>query len=1162
MTISSILKTAVAVAAAGVSLCTLAAEPTFRWEPEPSDAEESRTPTDSSEDSHWATSLTVGGGNAMRVTSSGGRCYDLDSAPYANVAAKTNAFSMAVYGSAYRMSSVGRLVIVMFGDKNQADANLVFYREGANIKLGFFNNDGSLIGTEASVEMPTADEYHLYTMTADPSTGAVKIYLDDGTVSSEGSAGGEQTLSVGMQFGSIFGNINNTGFSQGKGFALLSAYGFDTALSQSDVASFASSHGVGSATAPEAISSNIDPSVGNGASLTLYDSMSAAGNQYLGVTKGTLTVAEGCTITVPHVRVENSSDSGSRTTFTVNGTVVVTSTSTDGASNTYADRNSFKGVLFGHWAGQGTYNINGSLLATNAYLGTVYTSDAQTINVNGGLLKVRGMYAYKANSTVNLSGNGVIEVSEIPSGGYKITKNFGYGTFRTIADATETRSINFNAATGTATTLDPMSYKLTLAAGTVTGSGNIRVAASESGGKVEFMSVEGYAGHITVSSGTAIYYLTDYEYAMGGDLTAFSVEVDGSLELLYGNGYPVPAERIKVTEIDGVRTYSITPNPNTWSRVESNLLSDEMNWSHGSVPADGANFCVRVDGDTEIVVDIDIDAGEMIVDGGGTATFVDDAGYCSMTVTNLIVTNASVVANGAYFQPRNVLFKEGGSLTVGDYGLLTNVVIAYSGSLPTTNEVAFTATGVGSVATDPDRWRGVVYLKSMAVTAFSSSPYGNESSVVRLTGVTGWVEAPGNYRYVNTAPLELVDSGNTLAFTVNNGNSAMSNENNNRKCSYFPAIRGSGTLACSGSATGVVLVFGDASEFTGKLALSNKMVVFGNDMPDISKHASARIYVAEGMSVKVPSSNAAWYGSGGILVDGQITLGTLDHIGGGTKITTSDTGTVVLTGYNNTSSATTNFSRISGTGTLRVVCAGWWGVSMNNFPTTMTLDNCAGNGIVMPKGSITNTIGSLKGAKYVRSDLDTGSMRDMGIVQSVDTEWSGIFPNSWLDKIDTVHIFPGTDGRSGTLTLSGTQIQTNSLHVASGAAAKLTGKWIGDVTSEGTLGGTGDIEGDVVLGDGSVLRVDDPSDLLLVDGMLTVSGNLTVRFASEADFNSANGKNVVRALDGVLMSDATFSVTVGGVELPQGRFKIEQVGDGLKLTGRSYKKQPFRVIVR
>jgi len=1159
MTISSILKSAVAAAAVGASLCALAAEPTFVWEPEPSDTAQALATTDSSDGSHWATSLSVAGGNAMRVTSSGGRCYDLSSAPYANVAAKASAFSMAVYGSAYRMSSGGKLVIVMFGDRNQDDANLVFYREGANIKLGFFDNDGSLVGTEASVEMPAADEYHLYTMTADPSTGAVKIYLDDGSVSSEGSAGGAQTLSTGMQFGSIFGNINNSGFSYGKGFALLSAYGFDTALSQSEVASLASSHGVGSATAPETISSNIDPSVGNGASLTLYDSMSAAGNQYLGVTKGTLTVAEGCTITVPHVRVENSSDSGNRTTFTVNGTVVVTSTSTDGASNTYADRNSFKGVLFGHWAGQGTYNINGSLLATNAYLGTVYTSDAQTINVNGGLLKVRGMYAYKANSTVNLSGNGVIEVSEIPSGGYNITKNFGFGTFRTIADATETRSINFNAATGTATTLDPTSYKLTLAAGTVTGSGNIRVAASESGGKVEFMSVEGYTGHITVSSGTAIYYLTDYEYAMGGDLTAFSVEVDGSLELLYGNGYPVPAERIKVTETDGVRTYSITPDPNTWSRVESNLLSDEMNWSHGSVPTDGASFCVSVDGDTEIVVDIDIEAGEMVVKGDGTATFVDDVGYYSMTVTNLVVTNAAVVADGTYFQPKNIHFEEGGSLTIGDYGLLTNAVIVYSGSLPTTNEVAFTSSGVGAIATDSDRWRGVVHLKNMAVTMFSSSPFGNASSVVRLTGVTGWVAAPGNYRYVNTAPLELVDSGNTLAFTVNNGNSAKNDDSNNRKCSYFPAIRGSGTLACSGSATGVVLVFGDASEFTGKLALSNKMIVFGNDMPDISKHASARIYVAEGMSVKVPSSSAAWYGSGGILVDGQITLETLDHIGGGTTITTSDTGTVVLTGYKNTNSATTNFSRISGTGTLRVVNSGWWGVSRTSFPTAMILENQLQDGLIMPAAGATNIIGSLSGICNVRSDWGDGD-RVMQVIQSVDTTWGGVFSND--DRVSSLLVSPGSDGRAGTLTLSGSQTHTNGLNVASGGSVKLTGKWVGDVTSEGTLGGTGDIEGDVAFVDGSVLRVDNPSDLLLVDGMLTVSGNVTVRFASEADFNSANGKNVIRALDGVLMSNATFSVTVGGEELPQGRFKIVQAGDGLMLKGRAYKKQPFRVIVR
>lgn len=1159
MTISSILKTAVAAAAAGVSFCVLAAEPTFKWEPTPTDTAQSLTPTDSSEDHHWATNLTVAGGNAMRVTSSGGRCYDLSSAPYADVAAKTNAFSMAIYGSAYRTSSEGKITIVMFGDRNNSDANLVFYREGANIKLGFFNNDGSVIGTEASVEMPTADEYHLYTMTADPLTGAVAIYLDDGTVSATGSAEGAQTLSVGMQFGSIYGNINGSGFSYGKGFALLSAYGFDTALTQSDVASLATSHGVGSATEPATFSSSIDPSVGNGASLTFYDDLSASGSVYLGITKGALNVAEGCTITIPHMRVLNSS---ADTTATVNigGTLVVTSTSSN--PNVWAERESYKGILWGHYYGTGTYNITGAMLATNAYMETVYTAGTQTINVNGGYLKVRGMYANNNNSTVNLSGNGIIEVAEILSTGSKITKNFRWGTFRTVADVTETRAINFGAATGNATTLDPTSYKLTFAKGSVTGSGDIRVAASQSGGQVEFMSLEGYAGHITVSSGTAIYYLTDYEYAMGGDLTAFSVEVDGSLELLYGNGYPVPAERInKVTGTDGVRTYSITPNPNTWSRVESNLLSDEMNWSYGSIPTDGDSFCIRVTDETEIVVDIDVAAHELIVEGPGTATFVDDVGLSSMTATNLTVKEATVVADGTYFQPINVAFEEDGSLTVGDYGLLTNAVITYSGTIPTTNEVAFTATGVGSVATDPERWRGTVYLKSISsFPNFESSPYGNAQSVVRLSAVTGWPRTPGNYRFVNTAPIELSDEAGT-AFTVNNGNSADSTSGKDRKCSYFPALLGSGTLLCNGSAAKVVMVFGDGSGFSGKLKLENKMVVFGSDMPDVSKVASARIYVAEGMSVKVPSSSAAWYGSGGILVDGQITLGTLDHIGGGTKITTSDDGVVVFTGYSGNSEIENNvsFSRVTGTGTLRLVNSGQWSITKNAFPSTMILDNRLQGGLVMTYSGGTNVVGSLTGSCNLLSNYGQDD-RVVKIVQSVDTTWSGIFANS--DRVSSMLVSPGSDGRVGTLTLSGSQTHTNGLYVASGGSARLTGKWIGDVTSDGSFGGTGEIVGDVAFCDGATLRVEDPSDLLFANGTLTVSGKVTVRFASEEDYNSSNGKNIVRALGGVLLSGAEFSVMVAGETLPSGRARILQVGDGLQLKGRTFKKQPFRVIIR
>ena len=903
--------------------------------------------------------------------------------------------------------------------------------------------------------------------------------------------------------------------------------------------------------------------VPEGASLTIYDSVSASGNQYLGITKGTLNVTEGCTVTVPHVRVLNSSDTGNSVTVNIDGTVVVTSTSTAGPEHTYDERGQYKGILLGHWKGQGTYNITGSLLATNAYLQTVFSAGTQTLNVNGGLLKVRGLYAREEynNTTVSLSGNGTIEVSEIPDNGGKITKSFRWGTFRTVADVTETRAINFSAASGNATTLDPTSHKLTLAAGSVTGSGDIRVAASDNGGQVEFMSLEGYAGHITVSSGTAIYYLTDYEYAMGVDLTVFSVEVDGALTLLYGNGYAVPADRIRVTEVDGVCTYSVTPNPNTWTRVESSLLSDEMNWSHGNTPSDGDSFCIRVTDETEIVVDIDVAAHELIVEGPGTAKFVDDVGLSSMTATNLTVKEATVVADGTYFQPLNVAFEEDGSLTVGDYGLLTNAVITYSGTIPTTNEVAFTATGVGSVATDPERWRGTVCLKSISsFPNFESSPYGNAQSVVRLSAVTGWLRTPGNYRFVNTAPIELSDEAGT-AFTVNNGNSADSTSGKDRKCSYFPALLGSGTLLCNGSAAKVVMVFGDGSGFSGKLKLENKMVVFGSDMPDVSKVASARIYVAEGMEVAVPASSAAWYGSNGILVDGQITLGKLDHIGGGTTITTSDDGVVVLTGYsgNNEVQNNVSFSRVAGTGTLRLVNSGQWSITKNAFPSTMILDNRLQGGLVMTYSGGTNVVGSLTGSCNLLSNYGQDD-RVVKIVQSVDTTWSGAFVNS--DRISDLLVSPSSDGRAGTLTLSGAQTHTNGLHVASGGSVKLTGKWIGDVTSDGSFGGTGEIVGDVAFCDGATLRVEDPSDLLFANGTLTVSGKVTVRFASEEDYNSSNGKNIVRALGGVLLSGAEFSVMVAGETLPSGRARILQVGDGLQLKGRSFKKQPFRVIIR
>ena len=224
-------------------------------------------------------------------------------------------------------------------------------------------------------------------------------------------------------------------------------------------------------------------------------------------------------------------------TLNINGTVNVTSVSD--TYNVYygGDYSKYKGILFGHYKGTGTYNVNstGSLIATNAWLQMVYSAGQQDLSINGGTVRVKGIYSDKANSaSVTLKDGGVLEVNEIISNGQDFTRNFKSGTFRITADATETRAINFSAVGGYYTTLDPYGHTLTLGSGSVTGSGAIKVnssAAGETKGKVVFNNLTtAYSGSITIVAGSTA------TLKAGNYAGTFNVEEGATLEIDPGAG--------------------------------------------------------------------------------------------------------------------------------------------------------------------------------------------------------------------------------------------------------------------------------------------------------------------------------------------------------------------------------------------------------------------------------------------------------------------------------------------------------------------------------------------------------------------------------------------------------------------------------------------------
>jgi len=453
----------------------------------------------------------------------------------------------------------------------------------------------------------------------------------------------------------------------------------------------------------------------------------------------------------------------------------------------------------------------------------------------------------------------------------------------------------------------------------------------------------------------------------------------------------------------------------------------------------------------------------------------------------------------------------------------------YDGTLPTVTGDTFTETTIPTWVTDPEKFQGTIWLKNIAVTGFTVNPYGNESSKVKLTNISGWLNAPNdNSAFTNTVPVEL---DGTL--TINNGYSA--NDSCPNRCTVFKKLSGSGAIYTDTAANKVVIVIQDASEFTGNIGMDGKLIVFGDTMPSYAANnkfegMTGSIWVMEGASVTANPASGNWWAVGGIKAYGEFRTPSLDKIGGGTYITTYDSGKVTLTSTGNGEENETDasYARISGTGTLKYEGTGWRALSTNNFPTAMTVENEQAGDLLLSR-AVTYTIGSLSGSKNFQGNYGSGD-RYLRVLQSKDTEWSGIViaDTEYGNRFKGLIVAPGVS-TSGTLTLSGTQPQSRPLTVEAGAKVNLTGTWVGATTVAGTIGGTGAIIGDLTLSDGATLNIPDLTSTLVVTGNLTATtGTINVRLPANVDFS--HFQTLLRVTGTIDLGSADFAVVSIGDE--------------------------------
>ena len=1069
--------------------------------------------------------FTLGGAfTKCRIGPGGaGLAYDMNSASglYSSFSSVPAQFSFAIYADVSHVQDSGKIALVSFGNSAvNTSGRVILYREGDKLKCGTFNKDAAFtaVNTPASLDVPSSG-YHLIVCSYDSNTGGTTMYVDN--ASSFSSSTDNATLSdgvgTGFQIASIHGGFGSSGFSAPADFPLAQMYGYNSILSAADVDFLANQF---PATDGTKITADVDPNISG--TLTVYSSDETK-PLFLGITSGTLTIPANETVTVSSMRTLNVDNSANSVTVNIAGTVNVTNemtahieldgSSTESYSHRYVNtpyklQSEYKGILFGNVNGSGVYNISGVLNAPKAYLQTVDSGTAQTINITG-TVRTKGFFdgGYYVDSvaTINLSGGGCIEVGEIVSvEGMPSVRNFGKGTYSILSSGVDAQDINFTATGDDATVINVNGENVQFT-GAWTGGGNVTLKSSETGGAASILE---YAGSITIEDGVQLSVVTTdsdvYEFGKTFSNLKFK---SGSLKLYY-NTQEITSQLTSQTA-EGITTYTLPPQGKVWTGAVDGTFSDADNWQVG-VPASGERFSIQASGAKTLSLDMAsvVESPEVHVIGSGSLVIAGSGNDTLLAVTNLVIDGVAVTVNTAVFQPQTVTFLNGGSLAIGENGLLTDAVFTYAGALPTSG-TAFTATTYDSAVTASARWRGTIWLKDKTgLTSFTSNPYGNALSCVRLTGLSGWLAvADGNADrpFTNAVPVELVNGAAGFGFKVTDSISANAYRPNGSI--VFDKLKGSGTLTAENKTSNyAVYVVRDWSEWEGVLDLSlGKVVVFGDVMPNRSiivadasvsgteDSSKGLIYVMEGKSVTV-KSDVAWKAENGVVLYGELKVPSLNSLSSGTSVYVRDTGKFTFmktdTGADD-NSLNTDFGRVTGTGTIKYSGTGFCVISTNNFPTSMAFEAANGSGTVVPY--VGAVVGSLSGSGNLRSDWESQSVRNLTILQATNTTWSGVFSNA--DRIDTVTVSPGV-ASSGTLTLAGTQTHENNLVVATNASVNITGKWVGPVSVAGTISGAGTVEGALAVVDDATIKVND-AEPLKVTGNVTLSGDITIVVADD-----------------------------------------------------------------
>ena len=312
---------------------------------------------------------------------------------------------------------------------------------------------------------------------------------------------------------------------------------------------------------------------------------------------------------------------------------------------------------------------------------------------------------------------------------------------------------------------------------------------------------------------------------------------------------------------------------------------------------------------------------------------------------------------------------------------------------------ATTFTGSGTVVYDTTApvegkgwanigWSGTVWIKNQSVSSFEGTKFGNAGSTVRFTGVTGYLQTSSynSSTYVHTVPLELVDEGDTIAFTYNNGWGG--------NLVKINTLKGTGTLKTQGSGAGEHIYIVDASGFTGVFNLTCKYVYVGGSQPadySASTNPNGKLELRSGVTMTVPAEKT-WTANGGFVVNGTLNVdGTLasSHA---TKAV-SGAGTVVFTGRAPTVAGDAWWKNADWTGTVEIkgvtaLNGDYVFNDYGNSNSTLKLTNCTGwlkpNYTCVPALEIGGTFTWNDGSSKLENTFKVATLKGSGTISIPD----------------------------------------------------------------------------------------------------------------------------------------------------------------------------------